>query len=435
MGIFTERIRHVGLQTGALVLLTALLAGCYFDDDDDDDAVQAPADAITETGRQTLMSSAIERYYYINLPADYRWGEDPRPLLLLLHGAGDSIDGWLAGGFQGDGLLNLAKEEAIVVIPNARVTDDGRRVWDPGTETDYDFLLDLLDELEGRVTFDERRIFITGHSAGGLMAHEYGCRFGDLVRGVAPSAGSITSNVNPQCVGSTAVLQLQSEFDAVVPPGITTATRDFWALYNGFDPDVTTPGITEPCVDYSLGASAYPVQWCLHDTLAFDGHGWWAKADEAIWTFFSSLPLVEPTMDPPPGGGNANTGTEFTTTIMATIDLPLTLGEVLRTGVFFYPADSVLPISGAPLYILNGDLDLGPAVPGTQVTLNIPVEMPDDEDLPDTFTLLIAVYVVGGSIPIPTPGVDHNVAYQLTVNDSTTPIVIPEVLLLEPVLP
>ena len=60
--------------------------------------------------------------------------------------------------------------------------------------------------------------------------------------------------------------------------------------------------------------------------------------------------------------------------------------------------------------------------------------MPDDEDLPDSFTLVIAVYVVGGSIPIPTPGIDHNLAYQLTVNDSTTPVIIPEVLLLEPVM-
>ena len=386
---------------------------------------------ITETGRYTLTSSGIEREYYVRLPTNYVYGETGRPLLIALHGAGDSIDGWLAGGFQGDGLLNLTADEAIMIIPNARAGEDGRRVWDPGTETDYDFFLDLLSELDQSISYDHRRGFVTGHSAGALMTHELGCRFGDIFRAIAPSAGSLTSSAVPRCAGSTAVLQIQSEFDDIVPVTVVTGTRDLWALYNGFDPAVSIPGITMPCVDYSLGVSDYPVQWCLHDSTEFDGHAWWAKADQAIWDFFTGLPVVEPTIDAPPDGGNGKLVAAFPTSMTMTINFPETLGEIKQTGFFLYPEGAALPISGAPLYILNGFVDFGPAEPGTQATFDIPVSLPPDTALPASYTLVIAVYVIGGSQPIPKPGVDHNQIYEITINDSTTPIVIPDVIFLE----
>jgi hypothetical protein len=62
------------------------------------------------------------------------------------------------------------------------------------------------------------------------------------------------------------------------------------------------------------------------------------------------------------------------------------------------------------------------------------VKLPPDDVLPKTYTLMLAVYVEGGSIPIPTPGIDHNVIYELTVTDSTTPITIPDVLFLQVVM-
>jgi hypothetical protein len=41
------------------------------------------------------------------------------------------------------------------------------------------------------------------------------------------------------------------------------------------------------------------------------------------------------------------------------------------------------------------------------------------------------VYVVGGTMPIPTPGIDHSQVYEITISDSTKPIVIPDVIFLE----
>ena len=418
----------------ALTLVAALfvLAACH---NDIDVVVSPPPESINGSGLYTLMSSDIEREFYVSLPSNYDPDADALPLLIALHGAGDSIEGWMAGGFQGDGLLNLTADEAIMVIPNARLNVQNRRIWDPSNETDYIFFLDLLAELDQLITYDDRRIFITGHSAGALMTHELGCRYGDIIRGIAPSAGSITSSLTPRCVGSTAVLQIQSEFDLIVPLSIVTDTRDLWALYNGFDPAISGDGITEPCIDYSLGASPYPVQWCLHDSMEADGHAWWSQADQAIWDFFTGLSIEDPTTDPPEGGGNDNLTLLFPTTLTATIEFPADLAPIVRAGMFLYPAGFELPISGAPQRILNGDIDFGEVVPGTQATYDIPVSLPDESLLPQDYTLVLAVYVEGGTFPIPTPGVDHNVIYDLTVNDSTTPIVISDVLVLEPVLP
>ena len=109
------------------------------------------------------------------MPDNYAPDGEPLPLLIALHGAGDSIEGWFDGGFQGDGLLKLTADQAIMVIPNARPMEEGRRIWKASNDIDKLFFLELLRELEQRISFDARRIFVTGHSAGALMTHELGC--------------------------------------------------------------------------------------------------------------------------------------------------------------------------------------------------------------------------------------------------------------------
>jgi hypothetical protein len=209
-------------------------------------------------------------------------------------------------------------------------------------------------------------------------------------------------------------------------------------LYNGFDPAVSIDStsdtsITAPCVDYGLGASAYPVQWCLHSTAESDGHGWWVKADQAIWDFFTGLTPVKGTQDPPPNGGNNKLVINFPATVSVTVNFPAGMGVVERVGLFIYPEGSTLPISGAPLYIANGNVDLENPQPDTEKSFVIPVDLPPAAALPANFVFVLAVYVEGGTFYIPTAGIDHNVIYPITINDATTPIVIEDVLYVVPV--
>jgi hypothetical protein len=81
----------------------------------------------------------------------------------------------------------------------------------------------------------------------------------------------------------------------------------------------------------------------------------------------------------------------------------------------------------------NGNVDLDNPAPGTEEVFEIPVTLPPDSALPASFVFVLAVYIEGGSFYIPTPGIDHNALYPITINDSTTPIIIDDVLYVVPV--
>ena len=96
------------------------------------------------------------------------------------------------------------------------------------------------------VNFDASRIFITGHSSGGGFAHELGCRYGNRIRAIAPVAGSLTTTT---CIGAVAVLQIQGQYDPLVPSSVAQLAHRFWTLYNGF---VSAPAIRASCRNASI---------------------------------------------------------------------------------------------------------------------------------------------------------------------------------------
>jgi len=406
----------------------------------DADALVASAREIIElllrepppTGLYKFMSGGVEREYYLRMPENYEEYGDPQPIIFALHGATGTYLDWFEGGFHGDGLQEVVGDQAIMVFPQALEGNGGITLWN--SDIDLDYFADMLAELQDRLSIDPNRIFVTGHSAGGGFTHQLGCRLGDVIRAIAPSSGAL---VEKNCIGSVAVLQMQSSEDMVTPIGIVEPSRNFWVAYNGFDRESFSDGIVEPCIDYSLGASLYPVQWCLHASTGFDGHQWWDGADEAVWAFFSSLPTAVPTTDPPPGGGNDRVLEEFPATLTFTVRYPDNINEVNLLAAVLYPAGTQQPILTAPLWFLSTDIPFAPATPGTEQTYeNVPIaifESSPAAPLPGVYTLSISVFVVGGSFPIPATGIDHIALYEVEIQDQLSPIVVEEVLDLIPV--
>lgn len=386
------------------------------------------------SGLRQFTSQDSARSYYIEIPEDYSPLGTPKPVLFMFHGTGGTYANFFPGGLyaeEGSDLRAKVGNDAIMVFPNALPNANGTNQWD--YSYDLEFFRDLLQELGREVVFDEKRIFVTGHSSGGGFSHELGCQLGDVVRAVAPSAGALTSEA---CTGSVAVMQIQSMNDTVVSPNIAEPTRRFWVLYNGFDNDSFSAGTTNPCIDYSGGDSLYPVQWCFHEDTGRGGHQWWSKA-EAIWDFFATLPIVAPTADHPPGGGNDRVNQESGTTLSFTLEYPDTIGSVWRLAAVLYPAGTGQPVFTSPFWFLNVDIDPGAATPGTQRSYTVPVELFNSSPtapLPGTYALSIAVYVTGGGFPTPIAGIDHIVFRDVEIIDKTTPIVVEEVLTVEPVL-
>jgi poly(3-hydroxybutyrate) depolymerase len=423
------------------LFLTTTLTGCGpFDSDSTNN------DGLT-TGLQTMESNGVERSYYVVLPEENtdeaqsaRADENLKPLIFGFHGSFASHRSWI-GETDRYGFVDEVGNDAIMVFPDALLLSEDNINWN----FDYDFLFfeDLLAELERRgLKYDPNQVFVVGHSSGGGMASEIGCRYGDIVRAIAVSSGALISGGN--CVGSVGVIQTHGELDASAAINAAAGSKQFWVLYNGHDPDSSIPGIVEPCIDYANLAfpnESYPVQWCQHP----GGHPWTDFNANAFWSFFSGLPTAAPTMDHPPGGGNDAALGDADTTLGFRLSYPEGMGTVTSGAITLYSADFELGQFKSPEVFLNLNWDPnaqapgGQVIPGTEVSYVLePITFfvfGGEFDTSRSYKLAFSIYVEGGSRPIPTPGVDHMVLFQITFSDTGTPIIIQETLDVVPVLP
>jgi len=407
-----------------LVLASALLlAGCPFDIDSGGAPAPAEEEPL-ESGLKTLTVDGEERVYYLDLPADYDPDGPAKPLILGYHGTGGSWESW----FDLYRLRETVGDGAILVYPDARPNGAGTKQWD--FADDFRMFEELMAQLPTDLVFDSERIFVTGHSSGGGIANEIGCRFGNRIRGIAPVAGGLTSF---GCVGAIAVLQIQGAKDSLVPQVIGQQAQRFWVLYNGFDIPGATPGVVAECVDRTGGAvTDFPVQWCLHqEGDGVSAHAWPSFANTAIWDFFQSLDPVTPREEPPPGGGTERALAGTDTTLAFTLQFPANLNTPLFGAAVLYPPGTGQPAPGAPLVFLNLNFAAA-AVAGDTRSYNIPVTL-DGATLPGDYSLQVVIYVEGGGFPIPVTGVDHLAITEVSIPDATTPIVVPGVLPLVPV--
>jgi uncharacterized protein (UPF0303 family) len=71
-------------------------------------------------------------------------------------------------------------------------------------------------------------------------------------------------------------------------------------------------------------------------------------------------------------------------------------------------------------------------VPGDTQSYNVPIRLAG-VTTPGDYTLEVVIYVEGGGFPIPVTGVDQVAIVEVSLPDTTTPIVLPGVLPLVPV--
>ena len=428
MQLITGHTRMPGLATVVFLLAAMLLVGCNSSSDD-----SAPL----ETGLQSMMSDNRERNYYIDLPSDYASAGSSKALLFAFHGSCGSYENWLeALNPNNPGLATLGDavgDDAIIVYPQAFPNAANCNQWD--ATFDYLFFEDLLAELELRgLLWNSNKVFATGHSSGAALTHELGCFYGDVLRGIAPQAGSLTSN---SCIGSVAVIQSQGEFDQQVPAGIGDFAHQFWKAYNGFGDSTPTQGVVAECADDSaqpLGNVDYPVQWCLHSEGSpndlFTGHAWPSFASQAFWSFFKALPEVTPTVDFPPGGGNDVAKGDADGTMTFTLTFPSDIKTVTSGTITLYAAGTEFPAEGSPTIFLNVNTwNPGQVTPGSSVTYNrIPIKwfsFGGDVTFPKEWVIQWSVYVEGGNRPIPIPGIDQQARLEWTFSSQNEDVMIP----------
>jgi poly(3-hydroxybutyrate) depolymerase len=237
------------------------------------------------SGNQSIDVDGTMRDYIVKIPDAYE-ANTPYRLVFAWHGLGGTAES-IASGFRGGyyGLETRAMGTTIFVAGQGLETGSGGAGWPNTGGRDIAFVRAMLDWLRSSYCIDETRIFSTGMSYGGIMSNTVGCQLGDVVRAIAPIAGSGPRAFGgAMCVGQVAAWLAHGNMDTVVTFESGVGSRDHWVMTNNCGSE-TMPVAPENCVAYQGCDDGHPVHWCEFD----GGHTVPGFASEAIWNFFAQF--------------------------------------------------------------------------------------------------------------------------------------------------
>jgi polyhydroxybutyrate depolymerase len=312
--------RHRVAALGGAVLLATVLA-----------QTSPPAGAASRPSRGTDRTGQLgfggrTRTYLVHRPSAARAGS---PVLLVFHGGG----GTAAGMARITHLNQIADRHAFVVVYPQGVENSwagglGGTPADQAGVDDVGFVRALIDQLARSDRVDTTRVFATGLSSGGFMAHRLGCDLSDRIAGIAPVAATLPSAVAPICAPPhpMPVLEMHGTLDPLVPfggghvrgrgPGGRQAlsapdTTAHWAHVNGCPSPPHTATLPSTAPDQTqIRTDTYgpcPAGSVVLFTIEGGGHTWpggeqylpvavvgrttrQLDAGETMWRFFAGLP-------------------------------------------------------------------------------------------------------------------------------------------------
>jgi polyhydroxybutyrate depolymerase len=190
-------------RSGAMVLLAAALAaGC------------AHRPAAKYPRAVTVEVDGRRRTGLLHVPAS---AHRPAPLLLAFHGGGGN-----AGSMERlSGLSALADREGFVVVYPDSIDGHWRdgREWGLSPVDDVAFVDSLVDAISRVHPVDEKRIFATGISNGGIFCHYLAARLSRRIAAIAPVVGGMADPFDRTfCPGGpVSVAVLMGTDDPIVP--------------------------------------------------------------------------------------------------------------------------------------------------------------------------------------------------------------------------
>lgn len=242
--------------TGALALV---LLGLF---------VAAPAPAAAAGGTRfagayvTLWGT---RTFHGYVPSSYRPGT-PVPLLVALHGCAEYF-----GDLEGlSRFTELAEARGfIVVYPEQSVLANPGKCWNWFLETNQhrgvgepSIIAGITSWVRSRYTVDARRIFVSGPSAGGVLANIMAVTYPDVFAAAGVLAGceyscDVTRQASPQTQGDKAYAEMgsrarpvpvvifQGTADPVVPPETAERVLRQWVRTD----DLAGDGVADGDID------------------------------------------------------------------------------------------------------------------------------------------------------------------------------------------
>ncbi len=176
-------------------------------------------------GIHKFIHNGRERTYFLYLPGAYS-DSASLPLVIALHGGGGSAKKWPA--YTNSGFERLAEKEPFILV----YPEGLRGNWNDEREypasyahthdiDDVGFLIALIDYLLDTYSIDRSRVYVTGASNGGMMAHYLAAMASDRIAAIATVISTMPRNLigrlNPD--EPVSVLMINGTDDPLVPWG------------------------------------------------------------------------------------------------------------------------------------------------------------------------------------------------------------------------
>jgi polyhydroxybutyrate depolymerase len=255
---------------------------------------------------EQLILRDYPRWFKVHVPPGYQPGV-PLPLVFNLHGLGSNLE-------EQEKLtaMSAQADEAgfIVVYPQA-----GASVWNLQAgeigAIDVDFFREMIDILLAELSIDPDRIYVTGFSNGGGMAHRLACDLSDRIAAIAPVSGAYMQD--QVCVPRrpVPVLAIHGLADRLAPFVDQSVGQDIprwaavWAARNGCgrEPQTESEGPVTVETWQTCRNNASVILYRVEDM----GHTWPGSpfgdrygpgtqaliANDIIWEFFQAHSLSD----------------------------------------------------------------------------------------------------------------------------------------------
>lgn len=171
---------------------------------------------------QSIVVDGLTRTYLVNLPPNY-YDSSSFSLVIALHGGGGSGENFELS----TGLTDKANSEHfIIVYPDGYLGPGNNRTWNAGNccgaaesqnINDVKFISKLIDKLISDYKINPKKVYITGHSNGGMMTYRLASELSNKITAIAVNSCSmvVTSPIHPSI--AVPVLHMHSILDTHVP--------------------------------------------------------------------------------------------------------------------------------------------------------------------------------------------------------------------------
>jgi polyhydroxybutyrate depolymerase len=163
------------------------------------------------------------RKYKVHTPLDYRG--DKVPMVIYIHGGGGDMRAAYMDGIDKFSdkygfIIAIPEGTGEVKLGHTRAQWNGGK-WETGEccgdADDVGFISRMIDEIKSNFNIDEKRVYATGISNGGLMTNRIGCELSEKIAAIATVApAAIISDCNPS--RAVSVMDIHGTADPANPP-------------------------------------------------------------------------------------------------------------------------------------------------------------------------------------------------------------------------